>query len=156
MQRCGHLKNVFLSPDAETWDPYSKTYALNKEQLVDASGDIVYPPPRAREVFKPMEIGEVRTEPLDNMIEQLFAYDKVVDAVIYSSDVVLDFPQSIERLVVTDPIRAQVASISMQHDCSTVNVKEKIECHSFPFCKSMMCTRRVENHISIYIVMWTT
>ena len=40
------------------------------------------------------------------------AYDKIVDAVISSSEVVLDLPPSLERLVVSDPIRAQVASIS--------------------------------------------
>ena len=82
MQRCDKIKHVFLSPDAETWDTYSETYTLNEEQLVDSSGEIVYPPPRARKVFGPMEVGEVRTEPLDSMVEQLYAHDKVVDAVI--------------------------------------------------------------------------
>ena len=53
-----------------------------------------------------MEVGEVRTESLDNMVEQISSYDKVVDAVIYSSAVVLDSPPSIERLVVTCLIRA--------------------------------------------------
>ena len=39
------------------------------------------------------------------------AYDKIVDTVISSSAVVLDLPPSVERSVVSDPIRAQVASI---------------------------------------------
>ena len=107
---------MFLSPDAETWDPYSDTYALNKEHLVCAGGEIVYPQPRAREVFKPTEVVEVRTEPLDNTVEKVSAYDKFVDEVISSSSVVLYFPQSIERSVITDPIRAQVASISTNLD----------------------------------------
>ena len=59
-----------------------------------------------------MEVGEVRTEPLNNTFENVSAYDKVVDALIYSSAVVLDFPPSIEIFVVTDPIKSQVASIS--------------------------------------------
>ena len=40
------------------------------------------------------------------------AYDNIVDAVISSSAVVLDLHLSVERSVVSDPIRAQVASIS--------------------------------------------
>ena len=40
------------------------------------------------------------------------AYDKIVDAVISSSAAVLDLPLSVERSVVSDQIRAQVASIS--------------------------------------------
>ena len=46
----------------------------------------------------------------------VYAYDKVVDAVIPSSDVVLYFPPSIEILVVTDPIQALVSSISTTLD----------------------------------------
>ena len=95
---------MFLSPDAEIWDQYSETNAFNKEHIVDSGMEIVYLSPRAREVFKPMEVGEVRTEPFDNMVEQVSVYDKVVDALIYSSTVVLDFLPSIEILVVTDPI----------------------------------------------------
>ena len=72
MNSCDEMKHVFLSPDAETVDLYSETYALNEEQLVDAGGGIVYPLPRASEVFEPMEVGEIRTEPLDNMVEQVF------------------------------------------------------------------------------------
>ena len=49
-----------------------------------------------------MEVGEVRTEPLDNMVEQVYVYDKVIDAEISASAFVLDLPPSIERLVVTD------------------------------------------------------
>ena len=116
MQRCDDIKYVFLSPDAKTWDPYSETYDLNEERLVDAGGEIVYPPPQAREFSKPMEVGEVRTEPLDNIIEQVSAYDKFVDAVISSSGVVLYLTPSIEGLVVTDPIIAQVSSISTTLD----------------------------------------
>ena len=63
-------------------------------------------------MFGPIEVGEVRTEPLDNMVEQVSAYYKVVGVVISSSAVVLDLPPSIEILVVTGPIQAQVASIS--------------------------------------------
>ena len=39
-------------------------------------------------------------------------YDKIVDAVISSSAVVLDLPPPEERSVLSDPIRVQVASIS--------------------------------------------
>ena len=74
-----------------------------------------------------MEVGEIYatqdddTILHDNKIYNMFgilkeavitAYDKIVDAVISSSAVVLDLPSSEERLVVSDPIRAQVASIS--------------------------------------------
>ena len=83
---------------------------------MDSGGEIVYPPPRASEVLEPMEVGDVITEPLDNMVEQVSAYNKFFDAVISSSAVVIDFPPSIERSVVTDPIRAQVASISATFD----------------------------------------
>ena len=72
MQRCDEMKHVFRSPDAETWDTYSETYDLNKEQLVDSGGDILYPPPRDREVSEPMEVEEVRTKPLDNMVGQVY------------------------------------------------------------------------------------
>ena len=97
MQCCDWIKYLFLSPDAETWDPYYKTFALNEEHLADTRGEIVYPSPLAREVFKPMEVGEVRTEPLDNMVEQVSAYDKVVDALTPLSAVVLESPPSIEK-----------------------------------------------------------
>ena len=107
---------MFLSPDAETWDPYSVTYALNEEQLVDSGGVILYPQPRDRGEFEPIEVGEVISEPLDNMVEQVSAYDKFADAVISSSAVVVDYPPSIERLLVTDPIQSQVASISTTLD----------------------------------------
>ena len=116
IQGYDEIKHVFLSPDTETWDPNSETYALNEEQIVDSVSDIVYPPPAAREVFEHMEVEEVRTEPLDNTVEKVSAYDKFVDEVISSSSVVLYFPQSIERSVITDPIRAQVASISTNLD----------------------------------------
>ena len=39
---------MFLLPDAETWYPYSEIYALNEEMLMDAGGEIVYPPPLSR------------------------------------------------------------------------------------------------------------
>ena len=58
-----------------------------------------------------MEVGEVRTESLDNLVGQLSAYKKVVDSVISSSAVVLYLPPSIERSVITYPIQAQVARI---------------------------------------------
>ena len=58
-------------PYTETWDPYSEIYALNKEHIVDAGGEIVYPPPQAREVFEPTEVGYLRAEPLDKMVEQV-------------------------------------------------------------------------------------
>ena len=57
-----------------------KQMLLTKEHIVDSGMEIVYLSPRAREVFKPMEVGEVRTEPFDNMVEQVSVYDKVVDA----------------------------------------------------------------------------
>ena len=44
MHRCDEIEHVFILPDSETWDPYSETYALNEEQLVDSGGEIVYPP----------------------------------------------------------------------------------------------------------------
>ena len=51
-----------------------------------------------------MEVGEVRTEPLDNMVEKVSAYNKVVDSVISSFAVVINLPPSIEGLVITDLI----------------------------------------------------
>ena len=99
---------------------------------MDSSWEIVYLPPRAREVFKPIEVGEVIAEPLDNMVEQVTeeniifsmmkesivsAYDKVVDAVICLSAGVLDFPPPlVERLVVIDPVLERVSSISTTLD----------------------------------------
>ena len=56
---------------------------------MDAGGEIVYPPQRGREVFQYMEFVEVRTEALDNMVEEVSAYNKVIDAVIYSCAFVL-------------------------------------------------------------------
>ena len=35
MQSCDEIEHVFKSPDTEIWDPYSKTYDLNEEPLVD-------------------------------------------------------------------------------------------------------------------------
>ena len=67
-------------------------------------------------MFEPMEVGDVRTGPLDNMVEKVSTYDKVVDTVIYSSSVVIDFPPFIEMSVVTDPIQAQVARMSTTLD----------------------------------------
>ena len=71
MQRCDEIEHVFLLPYNETWDPYSETYALNKVHIVDAGGEIVYPPPQAREVFEPMEVEYLRAEPLDKIVEQV-------------------------------------------------------------------------------------
>ena len=71
MQRCDETEHVFLSPDDETWDPYSETYALNEEQIVDTGGGIGYPPQQSRKVFEPMEVGEVRGDTLDNIVEQV-------------------------------------------------------------------------------------
>ena len=59
MENCDQIEHVFLSPDAETWDPYTQTYALNEERLIDDGGEIVYPPPKARNVYDPMEVGEL-------------------------------------------------------------------------------------------------
>ena len=126
MENCDQIEYVFLSPDAETWDPYTQTYALNEESLVDDGGEIVYPPPKDRNVHDPMEVGELyATQDNDNILNDnktynmfgilkeavVNAYDNIVDAIIYSSEVVLDLPPSVERSVVSDPIRAQVASI---------------------------------------------
>ena len=41
MQRCDVIEYVLLSPEAEIWDPYSETYALNEEHIVDAGREIV-------------------------------------------------------------------------------------------------------------------
>ena len=38
---------------------------------MDAGGKIIYPPPQAREVFEPTEVGDLREEPLDKMVEQV-------------------------------------------------------------------------------------
>ena len=48
-----------MSPDAETRDPYSESYSINEDQLVDAGGEMVYLAPRARTVFEPMEVQEI-------------------------------------------------------------------------------------------------
>ena len=48
-----------MSLDAETWDPYSKSYSINEDDLVDDGGEMVYPTPRARTVFEPMEVEEI-------------------------------------------------------------------------------------------------
>ena len=155
-----------MSPDAETWDPYYKSYSINEDQLVDAGGEMVQPTPRARTVFdpteseelsdildnnttpvvgklsaipenkapptffsshsdffEPLEIGELHVNPYDETIihdnkeHGMFSmvkdaivtsyekeYYKVVDAVIYSSAVVLEFPPSVENTVVPNGI----------------------------------------------------
>ena len=160
------MEHIFLSPDTETWYPYSGSYSINEDQLVDDCGEMVYPTPRARTVFEPMEaeelsaildnntppvvgelsaipdnkappnfvpyhidcfeplkIGELHVNPDDETIihdnkehgmfsmvkdEIVTAYDKayykVVDAVISSSAVVLDFPPPVEDTVVPDAI----------------------------------------------------
>ena len=127
MGNCDQIEHVFLSPDAETWDPYTQTYSLNEERIVDDGVGIVYPPPKPRNVYDPMEVGELYATQYDdtilhdnktyNMFGMLkeavvTAYDKIVDAVISSSAAVLDLSLSVERSVVSDQIRAQVASIS--------------------------------------------
>ena len=59
MQNCDQIEHIFLSPDAETWDPYSESYSINEDQLVDAGREIVYTTPRSRTVFEPMEVEEL-------------------------------------------------------------------------------------------------
>ena len=59
MENCDQIEHVLLYPDVETWDPYTQTYALNEERLVDDGGEIVYPRPKARNFYDPMEVGEL-------------------------------------------------------------------------------------------------
>ena len=59
MQNCDQIEHIFLSTDAETWDPYSESYSINEDQLVDAGREIVYTTPRSRTVFEPMEVEEI-------------------------------------------------------------------------------------------------
>ena len=59
MQNCDQIEHIFLSPDTETWDPYSESYSKNEDQLVDADGKMVYPTPGARTFFDPMEVKEL-------------------------------------------------------------------------------------------------
>ena len=39
------LDTIFLTPDAETWEPYNILYALNEDSFIDFGGDMVYPAP---------------------------------------------------------------------------------------------------------------
>ena len=59
MQNCDQIEHIFLSPDAETWDPYSESYSINEDQIVDAGGEMVYPTPIERTVFEPMEVEDI-------------------------------------------------------------------------------------------------
>ena len=59
MQNCDQIEHIFLSPDAETWDPYSESYSINEDQIVDAGEEMVYPTQRASTVFDPMKIEEL-------------------------------------------------------------------------------------------------
>ena len=56
MQNCDQMEHTFLSPDTETWYPYSESYSINEYQLNDAGGEMVYPTPRARTDFEPMKV----------------------------------------------------------------------------------------------------
>ena len=92
-----------MSPYAETWDPYSESYSINEDQLVDAGGDMVYPTPKARTVFEPMEVKELSAILDDNTPPTAYdkAYYEVVDEVISSSEFVLEFTPSNNKLLVS-------------------------------------------------------
>ena len=74
---------------------------------------MVYPTPRVRTVFEPMEVKELSAILDDNTPPTVYdkEYYELVDAVIYSSAVVLYFPRSVEDTVVPDAIQSQVDSV---------------------------------------------
>ena len=95
-----------------------KSCSINEDQLVDDGEEMFYPTPRSRTVFDPMEVEELSDILDDNTPPTAYdkAYYEVVDAVISSSAVVLEFPPSVEDTVVPDAIRSQVASVSSVYD----------------------------------------
>ena len=74
---------------------------------------MVYPTPRVRTVFEPMEVKELSAILDDNTPPTVYdkEYYELVDAVIYSSAVVLYFPPSVEDTVVPDAIQSKVDSV---------------------------------------------
>ena len=45
MEDLGQYKAVFLFPDAEFWDPYKESYAINEDSYLYSRGGMVYPMP---------------------------------------------------------------------------------------------------------------
>ena len=45
MEDPGQYKAVFLSPDAESWEPYEESYAINEDSYLYSRGGMVYPMP---------------------------------------------------------------------------------------------------------------
>ena len=107
-----------MSPHAETWNPYSESYSINEDQPIDAVREMVYPTPRARNIFEPMEVEELSATLDNNTPPTAYnkAYYDVGDAVISSSAVVLYFPPSVEDNVVPYAIQLQVASVISVYD----------------------------------------
>ena len=166
IQNCEEIEHVFLSPDAETWDPYSPSYSLNEDHIMDAGREMGYPTPRGMIFFEAMEVEELisildgntppnvseislipdskappnfgtATEPMedgeiqvnsdddtvvrDNREQGMFGMvndailsvnNKVINAVISSSAMLLEFPPSVEDKVVPDAIRSCIVSVS--------------------------------------------
>ena len=43
IENAGDYPTIFLTPDSDMWDPYNKSYKLNKDSFLDIRGNMEIP-----------------------------------------------------------------------------------------------------------------
>ena len=125
----GSYEAIFLSPDAESWDPYDEPYALNEDSFIDNKVGMIYPTPtQTHELIAEADVDTMAVEESTSEVHKKI--NEAIDAVIASLAVassMLANPQEGESKVKdklslkTDTICAQVADVSGTLDPNIFN-----------------------------------
>ena len=113
MEDPGQYEAVFLSPDAESWDPYEDSYAINEDSYLDSRGGMVYPmPTKTHELITEADVDSLVVDETQSHITK--EVNDVIDFLITSSAVASCMPNPQDDMMSedvlkfkADPIRAQ-------------------------------------------------
>jgi hypothetical protein len=112
IDNCEVYKDVFLSPDAPSWNPYDESYAMNEDSYLNHRGDMAYPRSKpSRDWIGVADVGEVAASLHTPQVEDASTeddanpqecdtekIDATIDAVIASSTIASVSKSSVDDL----------------------------------------------------------
>ena len=89
----GQYETVVLSPDAETWDPYDESYALNDDAYLNNRGEMVYPmPAKDHELIAEADVNAINVDVDETQSHLTKEENAAINAVLASSAVASCMP----------------------------------------------------------------
>ena len=93
MEDPGQYETVFLSPDAETWDPYDKSYAINDNGYLNNREELFYTmPAKDHELIAEADVNAIDVDVDKTQSHLTKEVNTAINAVIASSAVVSCMP----------------------------------------------------------------